>query len=107
MSIRVGELINKIRLCKTAAQEREVIAKECALIRTSFKSEENEYRARNIAKLIYIHMMGYPTHFAQVECLKLIVSNNYGDKRIGYLGAMLLLDERQEVLMLLTNSLKK
>ena len=52
-------------------------------------------------------MMGYPTAFAQMECLRLIVSNAYGEKRMGYLGLMLLLDERQEVLMLVTNSLKK
>jgi Adaptin N terminal region len=52
-------------------------------------------------------MLGYPTHFGQMECLKLIVSPFYADKRIGYLGLMLLLDERQEVLMLVTNSLKK
>jgi len=52
-------------------------------------------------------MMGYPTHFGQMECFKLIVSPNYSDKRIGYLGLMLLLDERQEVLMLVTNSLKQ
>jgi AP-1 complex subunit gamma-1 len=51
-------------------------------------------------------MLGYPTHFGQMECLKLIVSPFYADKRIGYLGLMLLLDERQEVLMLVTNSLK-
>jgi AP-1 complex subunit gamma-1 len=51
-------------------------------------------------------MLGYPTHFGQVECLKLIAGASFPEKRIGYLGLMLLLDEKQEVLMLVTNSLK-
>ncbi|GBB84054.1 hypothetical protein RclHR1_01070004 [Rhizophagus clarus] len=51
-------------------------------------------------------MLGYPTHFGQIECLKLIASNRFADKRLGYLGIMLLLDENQEVLTLVTNSLK-
>lgn len=55
---------------------------------------------------MYIHMLGYPTHFGQMETLKLIASSGFPEKRIGYLGLSILLDERQEVLMLVTNSLK-
>eukprot|EP01113_Clastostelium_recurvatum_P006468 TRINITY_DN1291_c0_g1_i4.p1 TRINITY_DN1291_c0_g1~~TRINITY_DN1291_c0_g1_i4.p1 ORF type:complete len:891 (-),score=263.42 TRINITY_DN1291_c0_g1_i4:85-2706(-) len=106
MSIRLRDLIKNVRGSKTAAEERAVIQKECAAIRTSFKEEDAENRHRNVAKLLYIHMLGYPTHFGQMECLKLIVAPGYTDKRIGYLGLMLLLDENQEVLMLVTNSLK-
>lgn len=49
---------------------------------------------------------GYPSHFGQMECIKLITSPNYMDKRIGYLGLTLLLTDQEEVLMLVTNSLK-
>ena len=51
-------------------------------------------------------MLGYPTHFGQMECIKLIASKRFTEKRLGYLALMLLLDERQEVLMLVTNSLQ-
>jgi AP-1 complex subunit gamma-1 len=106
MASKLRDLIKAVRNAKTAADERSVIAKECAAIRAAFREEDLDTRHRNVAKLLYIHMLGYPTHFGQMECLKLIASPSYNDKRIGYLGLMLLLDERQEVLMLATHSLK-
>ncbi|KAI8022036.1 AP-1 complex subunit gamma-2 [Camellia lanceoleosa] len=104
---RLRDMIRAIRACKTAAEERAVVRKECAAIRSAVSENDNEYRHRNLAKLMFIHMLGYPTHFGQMECLKLIASAGFPEKRIGYLGLMLLLDERQEVLMLVTNSLKQ
>jgi AP-1 complex subunit gamma-1 len=106
MSIKLRDLIRSVRACKTAAEERAVITKECALIRTAIKEEEERFRHRNVAKLMYIHMLGYPTHFGQMECLKLISAQGFPEKRIGYLGLTLLLTEQTEVLTLVTNSLK-
>lgn len=100
-------MIRSIRTCKTAAEERGVVAKECAALRDAFKEGNQYHRHRNVAKLMFIHMLGYPTHFGQMECIKLIAASDFPEKRIGYLGLMLLLDERQEVLMLVTNSVKK
>ncbi|ORX47566.1 hypothetical protein BCR36DRAFT_584667 [Piromyces finnis] len=104
--MRLKDLIKAVRNCKTAADERAVIAKESAFIRTQFKEENNDTRHINVSKLLYIFMLGYPAHFGQIECLKLVASNKFSDKRLGYLGIMLLLDENQEVLTLVTNSLK-
>lgn len=92
---------------QTVADERILIQQESAAIRASFREEDSYARHHNIAKLLYIHMLGSPAHFGQIECLKLVASPRFTDKRLGYLGIMLLLDESQEVLTLVTNSLKK
>ncbi|KAJ2761571.1 clathrin associated protein complex large subunit [Coemansia sp. BCRC 34490] len=104
---RLKDLIRAVRVCKTAADERNVIRRESAAIRTSFK-ENNSQDARyvNVQKLLYIYLLGFPVQFGQLECLKLAASPRFSDKRVGYLGATLFLDEKQEILTLLTNSLK-
>jgi len=104
--MRLRDLIRQIRAARTAAEERAVINKECAYIRDAIAKEDTIWRCRNIAKLLYIHMLGYPAHFGQMECLKLIASPKFTDKRIGYLGAMLLLDESHDVNILLIHCIK-
>ena len=64
---RLRDLIRNIRSCKTAADERALIQKECADIRNSFREEDNVFRCRNVAKVLYIYMLGYPAHFGQVR----------------------------------------
>ena len=99
--------IKAVRKAKTIADERAVIQKESASIRTSFRDVQLDHTSRriNISKLLYLYIMGEKTHFGQVECLKLLASPRFADKRLGYLACMLILDENQEVLTLLTNSL--
>jgi len=102
-----SNLISAHPISQTVADERALIQQESAAIRASFREEDSFYRYNNVAKLLYIHMLGSPAHFGQIECLKLVASLRFSDKRLGYLGIMLLLDENQEVLTLVTNSLKK
>jgi len=102
------QFIRNVRASKTIADERAVVHKESAAIRASFREESHnsDVRRNNVAKLLYLFTLGERTHFGQIECLKLLASPRFADKRLGYLGTMLLLDENQEVLTLVTNSLK-
>ncbi|ODV82618.1 hypothetical protein CANARDRAFT_30720 [[Candida] arabinofermentans NRRL YB-2248] len=99
--------IKAVRNSKTIATERAAIRKESAKIRTAFRDVhlDDQNRRVNISKLLYLYILGEPTYFGQVECLKLLASNTFASKRLGYLATMLILDENQEVLTLLTNSL--
>jgi len=58
MSLKLRDLIRQVRACKTAAEERAVIAKESAMIRTAIREEQAHYRHRNVAKLLFMHMLG-------------------------------------------------
>ncbi|KAK4233600.1 adaptin N terminal region-domain-containing protein [Achaetomium macrosporum] len=102
------QFIRNVRAAKTIADERAVIQKESAAIRASFREESADHSVRrnNVAKLLYLFTLGERTHFGQIECLKLLASPRFADKRLGHLATSLLLDENQEVLTLVTNSLK-
>ncbi|SPN98839.1 probable gamma-adaptin precursor [Cephalotrichum gorgonifer] len=102
------QFIRSVRAAKTIADERAVIQKESAAIRASFREESHDHdvRRNNVAKLLYLFTLGERTHFGQIECLKLLASPRFADKRLGHLATSLLLDENQEVLTLVTNSLK-
>ena len=56
--MKLRDLIRKVRACKTASEERAVIAKESAMIRTAIREEQEHYRHRNVAKLLFMHMLG-------------------------------------------------
>ncbi|TFJ97166.1 ATP-binding cassette, sub-family A (ABC1), member 9 [Platysternon megacephalum] len=104
--LTLPELIRRVRGARTQAVERELVQRECARIRGAIRVGDPQAGTANLTKLLYIHQLGYPAHFGQMECLKLLASPQFHQKRIGYLGAALLLDERQDAHLLLTNSIK-
>ncbi|XP_066578988.1 AP-1 complex subunit gamma-like 2 isoform X2 [Amia ocellicauda] len=106
VSVRLQDLIRALRGARTAGEERGLVQRECAEIRSQFRLQDSGGRCRNVAKLLYVHMLGYPAHFGQMECVKLVASVRFSEKRVGYLGAMLLLDETQDASLLLTNCIK-
>lgn len=73
------QFIKAVRAAKTIADERTVIQKESAAIRTSFRDKYsgNNTRRQNIAKLLYLFTLGERTHFGQVECVNLLATPDF------------------------------
>jgi AP-1 complex subunit gamma-1 len=104
---KLKEFVKQVRECKTIAEERALVARESAAIRDAFADlRMSHFRHRNVAKLMFMHMLGYATHFGQMECVQLTAMRDFANKRLGYLGLMVLMDENSEVTMLVTNSVK-
>ncbi|PXF42041.1 AP-1 complex subunit gamma-2 [Gracilariopsis chorda] len=100
------DVVKAYRACTTRSEERALVKKESAHIRDLFREGDKAFRRRNVAKLLFFHMNGYEIDFGMTECIKLCASNKYKDKRIAYLGLMILVDESEDILMLITNSLQ-
>ncbi|KAK4534695.1 hypothetical protein CDCA_CDCA02G0720 [Cyanidium caldarium] len=101
------DTIKHFRKQRTASEEREFVKKQMAQIRDLAKQEDRYFRRRNVAKLVFFYLNGYNVDFGAMECVKLIASAKFKDKRIGYMAIQVLLDERSEVLLLATNVLKQ
>ena len=56
---------------------------------------------------MFFNLLGYPVGFGQVECSKIVSEPSYTCKRIGYLGIGQMMDEGSDILMMVTNSIKK
>ena len=107
MTVQLSGLINQIRAAQSIEEERHVISTELANIRTYIRDCTPDMRPRVIAKLVYLNMIGETTSWGQMECLNLMADDRFSYKRIGYLGASLLLDETAEVGVLLTHTIQK
>jgi len=107
MTQSLSNLIHQIRGAQSIEEERHVISTELANIRTYVRECTPDMRPRVIAKLVYLNIIGETTSWGQMECLNLMADDRFSFKRIGYLGASLLLDETAEVGVLLTHTIQK
>ena len=68
----------------------------------------NGYQKKKyVCKLLYIYIIGYPMTFGHLESLSLLASNKYSEKQIGYLAVTLLLNERNDLINLVVNSIRR
>lgn len=104
--MKLRELIKRVRGCKTSEEERAIINKESAEMRNMKESNEL-VKTRNLAKCIFIHMLGFETSFIEMTCVNLLSSTNFTEKRIAYVALCVLMDEKRDVLLLTTSTIKK
>ena len=68
MPLKLRDLIRNVRACRTIAEEKAVIAKECADIRTSFKS-------KGMLSLVYLIHVSLPMCCCFFSCFNITIDH--------------------------------
>ncbi|KAJ3431183.1 ap-2 complex subunit alpha [Anaeramoeba flamelloides] len=100
--------IRDIRKCASKQTEQLRVNKELGKIRSKFKKSKKMSgydRKKYVAKLLYTYMIGYDIDFGHIEAVELLHSKKYSEKQIGYLAVALLLNENDEFIKLIINSI--
>ena len=84
--------------------------KELANIRAKFKNGNSltAYdKKKYVWKILYIYMLGYDVEFGHMEAVGLVSGTKYSEKQVGYLVTSVLLNESNEFLRIVINSMRK
>jgi len=110
--------ISDLRNAKSKEEENERVDKELANIRRKFTSGSvgadgsnsslsSYQRKKYVWKLVYIHVLGYEVDFGHAEVLKLVRSNKYSEKNVGYVALSLLLRGGDPMMSSIVNTIRK
>lgn len=101
--------IQDVRNCSTKEQEKERVDKELGKIRKKYTSDKalTEYdKKKYMWKLLYTRMLGYDVDFGHKQAMDLIAAPGYAQKQVGYVACSVLLNEKDEFLRLVINSVR-
>eukprot|EP00560_Eucampia_antarctica_P002571 CAMPEP_0197841920 /NCGR_PEP_ID=MMETSP1437-20131217/46445_1 /TAXON_ID=49252 ORGANISM="Eucampia antarctica, Strain CCMP1452" /NCGR_SAMPLE_ID=MMETSP1437 /ASSEMBLY_ACC=CAM_ASM_001096 /LENGTH=997 /DNA_ID=CAMNT_0043451731 /DNA_START=50 /DNA_END=3043 /DNA_ORIENTATION=+ len=110
--------ISDLRNAKSKEEENERVDKELANIRRKFTSGSigadgsnsslsSYQRKKYVWKLVYIHVLGYEVDFGHAEVLRLVRSNKYSEKNVGYVALSLLLRGGDPMMSSIVNTIRK
>ncbi|KAI9344389.1 adaptin N terminal region-domain-containing protein [Obelidium mucronatum] len=99
------DLIRGIRA--NAANEDRYIRACLDEIRSEVKKTDLDVKAVAVAKLFYLHMLGFDMGWAAFHVVEVMSSHVLTHKRIGYIAAAISFRQDTNVLMLCTNLIKK
>eukprot|EP01125_Pyxidicula_operculata_P017263 TRINITY_DN6042_c0_g1_i1.p1 TRINITY_DN6042_c0_g1~~TRINITY_DN6042_c0_g1_i1.p1 ORF type:complete len:1211 (-),score=291.67 TRINITY_DN6042_c0_g1_i1:1241-4873(-) len=101
----LADLVRGIRSCK--GNESQYINVCIQEIKEELKSIDKKERAVAILKLTYLQMIGYNVDWASFKVIEVIAHQKFSQKRIGYLAASQTFSETTDVLVLVTNLIRK
>lgn len=107
MSKPLDDFINAVRMADSIETEKFLIKTEEAHIRAFIRDPNPDLRPRVVSKLIFLDMLGENPSWGQMEAITLMTHDMFSYKRIGYIGASILLDENAELSVLVTHTLLK
>ncbi|EAY12493.1 Adaptin N terminal region family protein [Trichomonas vaginalis G3] len=107
MTQPLNEFICAVRIADNIEQEKFIIRTEQAQIRAYLRKCTPEMRPRIVSKIIFLDMLGENPVWGQMEAITLMTDDRYSYKRVGYIGAAILLDESAELTILVTQTLTK
>lgn len=105
----LNHFISDIRACASKEAEDQRVTKELAKLRDKFSQTSGltSYDKKKYSwKLIYIYILGYDIDFGHMQVLNLMSSNKYAEKCLGYLGTSILLQQEDELMTLVINSVR-
>jgi len=76
-------------------------------IKEELKSFEHDEKAMAVLKLTYLQMLGYNMDWASFRVIEVISHPEFSHKRIGYLAASQSFSESTDVMVLITNMIRK
>ena len=103
------QFIADLRNARARETEVKRVNAELANIRQKFRDANlNGYNKKKyICKLIYMYILGYEIDIGHVESVSLLSSTRYSEKQIGYLAISLMLNENDNLLDMVVNSIRK
>jgi AP-3 complex subunit delta-1 len=76
-------------------------------IKEELKSPDVDDRSTAVLKLTYLQMLGYNMDWASFRAIEVIANSTFMHKRIGYLAASQSFSENTDVILLITNLIRK
>ncbi|CAK9171058.1 unnamed protein product [Ilex paraguariensis] len=103
----LDDLIKGLRLHQPTS-ESTFISKSLDEIRREIKSTDPQTKSTALQKLNYLHSLhGLDMSWAAFHAIEVISSQNFQQKKVGYLAASLSFHSSTDVILLLTNQLRK